>query len=76
MVIDQTITDNYALYNGDCNEVMASLGDESIHLSIYSPPFGGLYCYSSDSRDLSNSRDYAQFFEHYDYTVSEISRIT
>jgi len=76
MVIDQKITDRYALYNGDCNEVMNTLGDESINLSVYSPPFGGLYHYSSDPRDLSNSYNYDAFFDHYDYTVSNISRIT
>jgi DNA modification methylase len=75
-VNDQVITDKYALYNGDCVEVMASLPDESIHLSIYSPPFGGLYHYSSNERDLSNCDDYDQFFEHYTYVVREIARIT
>ena len=75
-VNDQVITDKYALYNGDCVEVMASLPDESIHLSIYSPPFGGLYHYSSNERDLSNCDDYDQFFEHYTFVVRELARIT
>lgn len=81
MSIDaQVICDRYAIYNGDCIDVMASLPDESMHLSIYSPPFagpgGGLYHYSSDERDLSNCRDYEQFFEHYTYVVREIARLT
>jgi DNA modification methylase len=76
MVIDQTITDKYAIYNGDCIEVMKEMPDESIHLSVYSPPFGGLYNYSSSDRDLSNSVSYDQFFEHYDYVVKELHRIT
>ena len=75
-VKNQTITDKYAIYNGDCVEVMADLPDESIHLSIYSPPFGGLYQYSSNERDLSNSDDYAAFSAHYEYVIKEISRIT
>lgn len=75
-VIDQLITDNYALYNGDCIEVMQSLPDKSVHFSIYSPPFGGLYHYSSNERDLSNNDDYEGFFKHYDYVVSELQRIT
>lgn len=75
-VIDQVITENYAIYNGDCIEVMQSLPKESMHLSIYSPPFGGLYHYSSDERDLSNCRDYAHFFEHYAFVVAEIARLT
>lgn len=75
-VINQKITDTYAAYNGDCCEVMAGLKDESIHLSVYSPPFGGLYHYSSSEHDLSNCRNYEQFFEHYDFVVQEIARLT
>jgi len=76
MVTDQVIEPTYAAYCGDCVPVMQSMPDESIHLSIYSPPFGGLYCYSSSERDLSNCRDYAQFFEQYSFVVREIARIT
>lgn len=79
-VKDQTITDDYAIYNGDAVEVMRSLPDESIHFSIYSPPFatgnGGLYTYSSNERDMSNCSSYDEFFEHYGYCVAEIARIT
>ena len=76
MVIDQKITDRYALYNGDCCEVMPTLPDSSIHLSVYSPPFAGLYHYSSSERDLSNARSYEEFFEHYAFVVQEIHRLT
>jgi len=75
-VINQEITDKYALYNGDCIEVMQGMPDDCIDLSIYSPPFGGLYNYSSSERDLSNCKSYDEFFEHYDYCVREIHRIT
>ena len=75
-VKDQLISENYAIYNGDCVEIMQSLPASSIHLSIYSPPFGGLYHYSSDERDLSNCDDYDKFFEHYKWTVTELARIT
>ena len=75
-VKDQVVTPSYAIYNGDCMEVMRGLRDNSVHLSIYSPPFGGLYNYSSDERDLSNCRDYEQFMEHYDFVVGEIARVT
>lgn len=75
-VIDQKITDKFAAYNGDCISVMNGLKKESIHLSCYSPPFGGLYHYSSSEMDLSNCLDYDQFFEHYKYVVDEIFRIT
>lgn len=75
-VISQDINDKYAIYNSDCIETMQSLPDNKVHLSIYSPPFGGLYCYSSNDRDLSNCNDYKQFFEHYAYVVKEIFRLT
>ena len=75
-VIEQQVTDRYAIYNGDCLDVMAELPDGSIHLSVYSPPFGGLYHYSSSDRDLSNARDYAEFFEHYGFVVAELARLT
>lgn len=73
---DQTITDNYAIYNGDCIEVMKSLPDNKIDMSIYSPPFCGLYNYSSDERDLSNCQSYQQFFVHYDFVIAEVARLT
>ena len=75
-VNEQVINDTYAIYNGDCIEVMGKLPNKSIDLSVYSPPFGGLYHYSSNDRDLSNCRDYDQFFEHYAFVVEEISRLT
>jgi len=75
-VNNQIITDRYAIYNGDCIEVMKGLSPETVGLTIYSPPFGGLFRYSSDERDLSNCVSYEQFFEHYGYVVQEIARIT
>lgn len=75
-VKEQKLTDKYAIYNGDCVEVMQALPDASIHLSVYSPPFGGLYHYSSDERDLSNCSDYDEHFEHYEFVVRELNRIT
>lgn len=75
-VIQQECGERYAVYMGDCMEVMPHLPVGSVHLSIYSPPFGGLYHYSSNERDLSNCDDYGQFFEHYAYIVRELGRIT
>lgn len=72
----QEITDRFALYNGDCIEVMATLPDNCLHGSIYSPPFGGLYHYSSSERDLSNCKDYETFFEHYAFVVRDMFRLT
>lgn len=75
-VINQHIEDRFALYNGDCVEVMQGLPAGSVHLSVYSPPFGGLYHYSSNERDLSNCKDYKSFFEHYEFVVRELQRVT
>jgi hypothetical protein len=75
-VADQLLTDRYALYLGDSCEVLPTLPAGSVHLSVYSPPFGGLYHYSSSEHDLSNSRDYNEFFEHYEYIVRELARVT
>ncbi len=63
-VKDQLLTDRYAIYNGDCIEVMKELPDKSVHLTVYSPPFAGLYQYSSDDRDMSNCINYDEFFDH------------
>ncbi len=75
-VKDQKITKQYAVYNGDCCEVMPDLPEKSVHFSVYSPPFCGLYHYSSSERDLSNCDSYESFFDHYRFVVQEIHRLT
>jgi DNA modification methylase len=75
-VRDQDITDRWAIYNADSLDVMAAMPDQSIHASIYSPPFAGLYVYSSNDRDVSNARNYAEFREHYGMFVTELHRLT
>jgi DNA modification methylase len=75
-VLDQEIADQYSVYNGDCIEVMGKIPDEKIGFSVYSPPFGGLYHYSSHDRDLSNAPDYASFFDHFQFVINEIFRVT
>lgn len=75
-VIDQEINNDYAIYNADCMEVLPGIKSDSIHLSIYSPPFSDLYNYSSSERDLSNCKSYEEFLEHYSYVVAEINRAT
>lgn len=74
---EQVITENYAIYRGDSLAVLPELPAESVHLSVYSPPFGSLlYQYSSDPADLSNCKDYAEFLEHYGFIVRELHRLT
>ena len=75
-VQDQLIGERFALYHGDCVEVMQDMPDGCVHLSIYSPPFGGLYHYSSSDRDLSNCDDYDTFMAQYGFVVKELARIT
>lgn len=75
-VIEQEVRDRYALYNGDACEVLPTLPEASIHLSLYSPPFCGLYNYSSSERDLSNCRTYEEFFQHYEFIVRQLHRVT
>jgi DNA modification methylase len=75
-VKDQVITDAYAIYLADCMDVMKEMPDGKVGLSVYSPPFGGLYNYSSDERDLSNCDSYDEFFKQYEFIVRELHRIT
>jgi DNA modification methylase len=73
---NQKVTKSYAIYNGDCIEVMSDFNDDSIDLSVYSPPFAGLYHYSSSERDLSNADSYEDFIKHYKFVVQQIYRLT
>ena len=75
-VLKQTVTDRYALYCADAMDVMSAMPERSVHASIYSPPFAGLYVYSSDDRDVSNARDYSEFRQHYGMFVKQIYRLT
>ena len=72
----QEITDRYALYCGDSMEVLPTLPAERVALSVYSPPFCGLYQYSSSERDFSNCASYDAFFVQYEYLVRELERVT
>lgn len=75
-IAEQCVTERFAMYCGDCVEVMQEMPEKSIHLSIFSPPFGGLYQYSSDERDMSNCLNKEEFFDHYRYAVEQLARIT
>ncbi len=80
-VAEQVLTDDYALYLGDCLEVLPTLPDGSVHLSVYSPPFatergGALYHYTSSDRDFSNSDSYGEFWERYHFLLRELQRVT
>lgn len=75
-VKEQIVTPEYAIYCSDCMEVMPTLPDNSVDLSVYSPPFAGLYNYSSSERDFSNCENKEQFLEQYEYLIAQIARVT
>ena len=74
-VNDQTITNEYAIYNGDSCEVLKSFPSASVDFSVFSPPFADLYTYSDNPADLGNCRTYDEFFEHFGFIVSELARL-
>lgn len=73
--VNQVINDRYAIYEGDCFELIRAVPTDSVHFGIHSPPFSGLYKFSNYDRDLSNSEDSA-FFEHYGFLIQELLRVT
>ena len=75
-VLDQSITGDFALYQGDCVEVVKAMPDDSLHYSIFSPPFASLFTYSNSERDLGNARGPAEFFEHFRFLVGDLLRVT
>jgi DNA modification methylase len=75
-VKDQLVTEKYAIYNSDCMLVLPTIADESIDLSVYSPPFAGLYNYSSSENDFSNCESKEQFLEQYEFLIAEMARVT
>lgn len=74
-VIHQDEGKNWALYNGDCIEVIQGIPDNSIHYSIFSPPFASLYTYSSSERDMGNVKNHSEFYEQFMYLVRELYRV-
>ena len=74
-VLNQAVTDEYSIYNGDSVEVLKGIPDDSIHYSIFSPPFASLYTYSNSDRDMGNCKNDSEFFEQFRYLVSEIYRV-
>lgn len=75
-ILNQKIDDRYAMYNGDCVEVLKGITDNSIHYSIFSPPFASLYTYSNSDRDMGNSASDNEFYEHFKFLISELYRVT
>jgi len=74
-VLNQIIKPKYAIFNGDCIEVMRDMPSASVHLSVFSPPFADLYCYSDSPMDLGNCKNYDEFFIHFGFVVEQLARI-
>lgn len=76
MIKEQNITENYAIYNSDCMHVIRELPDSSVDFSVYSPPFAGLYNYSSHENDFSNCETKEQFLQQYEFLIEQMARVT
>lgn len=75
-IINQEIHEKWALYNADCVEVVASLPDQSVGYSVFSPPFASLYTYSDSPRDMGNSKTYDEFAGHFGFLAADLFRVT
>lgn len=75
-VVDDAYGDNFHFMLGDSCERLAEIPDNSIGLSVYSPPFASLFTYSPSDRDLGNSATRAEFLEHYRFIIDEVKRVT
>lgn len=76
LVVDQFFGDGWAMYLGDSCEVIKGIPTDSIHYSLMSPPFASLYTYSASDRDMGNARTHAEFYEHFQFLVNEMYRVT
>ena len=74
-VMNQSINDNFSIYQGDCFEIIKGMPDNSIDFSIYSPPFSSLFTYSASERDAGNCKNITEFAEHYKFLHYELLRV-
>jgi len=73
--IEQTSTEQWAMYRGDCVEVISGLPAKSVDYAIFSPPFASLYTYSNSPRDMGNVKSDAEFFEHFGFLIDQLARV-
>lgn len=74
-VLSQSIGKRYALYQGDCVETVRGIPENSVHYTLFSPPFASLYTYSDSDRDMGNSRDNEEFRQHFRYLTAQLYRV-
>lgn len=75
LAIDQTVTNEYAIYNGDCIELIENVPDETIGLSVFSPPFPGMYAYTDSNRDIGNCKNSFEMMEHFKFLLPGLFRV-
>lgn len=75
-ILDQVVKNNYAIYHGDSVDITKEIKDNSIHYTLFSPPFEGLYVYSNSDRDMGNCKGDEEFYTHFKFLASELYRIT
>ena len=75
-VLEQVLENKYAIYNGDSCEIVRAIPDNSIHYTIFSPPFASLYTYSNSDRDMGNSKGDDEFYNHFIFLAKELYRVT
>jgi len=73
--IENKVTNEYAIYRGDCVEVISEMPESSIDFSVFSPPFAELYSYSDDAKDMGNSASYDEFFKHFGFLIRQLRRV-
>ena len=75
-VLTQVVTDRYALYNADCVDVVRAMPSDSVHYSVFSPPFSSLYTFSASERDMGNCKSHSDIYEHFTFLVKDLFRVT
>lgn len=75
-ILGQVVTDRYGCYNGDTVEMIKGIPDNSIHYTLFSPPFASLYTYSNSDRDMGNCKGDEEFMAHFKFLASELYRVT
>ena len=75
-VIDQQITERHAIYHADCVDVVRGLPSNSVHYTVFSPPFSSLYTYSNSDRDMGNCTGDEQFFGQFKFLIADMLRVT
>ena len=75
-VLEQVVENNYAIYHGDSVDIAKNIPDDSVHYTLFSPPFSSLYTYSNSDRDMGNCKGDDEFYTHFKFLAEELYRIT